>query len=64
MARESIFSVREARAAAWVVAVAAVLTAIGFSGLPLGQPSIPDRGAVDQTVVEAQPLAAVDLGLG
>ncbi len=62
MARQSVFTVREAKAGAWVVAITAVLVALGLSGLELGSPSIPDRAAFTSAVDEAQPLG-VDFGL-
>lgn len=62
MARETVFTLREAKAGAWVVAITAVLLALGLSGFELASPSIPDRPPLQITVDEAQPLGA-DLGL-
>lgn len=63
MARETVFTVREAKAGAWVLAITALLLALGLSGMELASPSIPDRPALQIQVDEAQPLAAADLGL-
>ena len=63
MAREAVFTVREAKAGAWVVAIPALLLALGISGMELGSPSIPERPSLQIQVDEAQPLTAADLGL-
>lgn len=63
MAREAVFTVREANAGAWVVAITALLLALGLSGMELGSPSIPERPSLQIQVDEAQPLTAADLGL-
>lgn len=63
MAREAVFTVREAKAGAWVVAITALLLALGLSGMELGSPSIPERQPLQIQVDEAQPLTAADLGL-
>jgi hypothetical protein len=63
MAREAVFTVREAKAGAWVVAITALLLALGLSGIELGSPSIPERPDLQVIVDEAQPLAAADLDL-
>lgn len=63
MAREAVFTVRESKAGAWLVAITALLLALGLSGMELGSPSIPDRPDLRIQVVEAEPLAAADLGL-
>lgn len=62
MKRETVFTVREAKAGAWVVAITALLLALGMSGMELGSPSIPERPALQISVDEAEPLGA-DLGL-
>lgn len=61
MAREAVFTVREAKAGAWVVAITALLLALGLSGMELGSPSIPDRPDLQILVDEAQPLGAGDI---
>ena len=63
MAREAVFTVREAKAGAWVVAITALLLALGLSGIELGSPSLPERPDLQVIVDEAQPLAAADLDL-
>lgn len=63
MVRQSVFTAQEARVGAWVLVVAALLIALGFSGVELASPSIPDRVAFDSPIDEAQPLQAADLGL-
>jgi hypothetical protein len=63
MAREAVFTAREAKMGAWVVAITALLLALGLSGMELGSPSIPDRPDMRILVDEAQPLAAADLAL-
>ena len=63
MAREAVFTVREAKAGAWVVAITVLLLALGLSGMELGSPSIPERPSLQIQVDEAQPLTAADLGL-
>ena len=63
MAREAVFTVREAKAGAWVVAITALLLALGLSGIELGSPSIPERPNLQIEIDEAQPLAAADLDL-
>ena len=63
MARETVFTVREAKMGAWVVAITALLLAIGLSGMELGSPSIPDRPELQILVDEAQPIGADALAL-
>ena len=63
MARETVFTVREAKMGAWVVAITALLLALGLSGMELGSPSIPDRPELQILVDEAQPIGADALAL-
>lgn len=62
MARERVFTVREAKMGAWVMVITGLLLALGLSGLELGSPSIPDRPDLPALVDEAQPLAIADIG--
>lgn len=62
MATERVFSPREARLGAWVLAITLALTALGLSGRDLGAPSIPDRPTLDSSVLEAQPLSGASIG--
>ena len=63
MARETVFTVRETKMGAWVVAITALLLALGLSGMELGSPSIPDRPELQILVDEAQPIGADALAL-
>ena len=47
MVRERIFTTREARMGARVLAITLALTALGLSGQEFGAPSIPDRPSVE-----------------
>lgn len=63
MAKERVFTTREARLGAWLVAITLALTALGLSGQEFGAPSIPDRPSIDSSVLEAQPLIGAGVGL-
>ena len=63
MVRERIFTTREARMGAWVLAITLALTALGLSGQEFGAPSIPDRPSVESSILEAQPLIEAGIGL-
>ena len=63
MAREAVFTVREAKIGGWVVAITAILLALGLSGMELGSPSIPERPEIQILVDEAQPIGTVDMAL-
>ena len=63
MAKEQVFTTREARLGAWLVVITLALTALGLSGQEFGAPSIPDRPSIDSSVLEAQPLIGAGVGL-
>ena len=63
MAKERVFTTREAKMGAWVLAITMALTALGLSGQEIATPSIPDRPAVESSVLEAQPLIGAGIGL-
>lgn len=57
MARETVFTIGEAKMGAWVLAISAALLALGLSGMELASPSIPDRPQLQILVDEAQPIS-------
>ena len=60
MAKETVLTTGERKFAAWAIAIAMLLCAVGMTGRGvLAQPSIPDRGDIVASAPEAQPLIEI-----